>query len=175
MKGDGRVGIGGGVEDEDRAFAAGFLHPGDELAFGIGLAQHKRRILRQRAQPGVNIFQGVPAVNLGLARAEQIEIWATEDIYRFRHGSPFALDSHVLQEGNRSETAMKITLNGETLEIAGGTTVAMLVEQLAEQAGRDPRGVAVERNLEIVPKSEHALTTLAEGDRIELVQFVGGG
>ncbi|MBK8199169.1 MAG: sulfur carrier protein ThiS [Acidobacteria bacterium] len=70
---------------------------------------------------------------------------------------------------------MKITLNGETLEIAGGTTVAMLVEQLAAQAGRDPRGVAVERNLEIVPKSEHALTTLAEGDRIELVQFVGGG
>lgn len=70
---------------------------------------------------------------------------------------------------------MKITVNGETLEIEAGTTVAMLVLRLSGETGRDPRGIAVERNLEIVPKSEHALTALAEGDRIELVQFVGGG
>ena len=70
---------------------------------------------------------------------------------------------------------MKITVNGETLEIEAGTTVAMLVLRLSGEAGRDPRGIAVERNLEIVPKSEHALTVLAEGDRLELVQFVGGG
>jgi thiamine biosynthesis protein ThiS len=37
------------------------------------------------------------------------------------------------------------------------------------------RGVAVERNREIVPKSLYATTHLAEGDRIEIVQFVGGG
>jgi sulfur carrier protein len=70
---------------------------------------------------------------------------------------------------------MKITVNGETLEIEAGTTVAMLVLRLSGETGRDPRGIAVERNLEIVPKSEHALTVLADGDRIELVQFVGGG
>jgi sulfur carrier protein len=70
---------------------------------------------------------------------------------------------------------MKITVNGETLEIEAGTTVAMLVLRLSGETGRDPRGIAVERNLEIVPKSEHALTVLAAGDRIELVQFVGGG
>lgn len=70
---------------------------------------------------------------------------------------------------------MKITVNGETLEIEAGTTVAMLVLRLSGETGRDPRGIAVERNLEIVPKSEHALTVLAESDRIELVQFVGGG
>lgn len=70
---------------------------------------------------------------------------------------------------------MKIILNGEALEIASGTTVAMLVLRLSGETGRDPRGIAVERNLEIVPKSEHALTVLEEGDRIELVQFVGGG
>jgi sulfur carrier protein len=81
----------------------------------------------------------------------------------------------VLQEGNRKQTAMKITLNGQPLEIAAGTTVAMLVERLSAETGRDPRGIAVERNREIVPKSEHALTALAEGDQIELVQFVGGG
>ena len=70
---------------------------------------------------------------------------------------------------------MKITLNGEPLEIAAGTTVAMLVGRLSAETGRDTRGIAVERNREIVPKSEHALTALAEGDQIELVQFVGGG
>ena len=70
---------------------------------------------------------------------------------------------------------MKIIVNGEALEVAAGTTVALLVQRLSADSGRDPRGVAVERNLEIVPKSEHALTVLAEGDRIELVQFVGGG
>ncbi len=70
---------------------------------------------------------------------------------------------------------MKITLNGETLEIAAGTTVAMLAAQVSGESGRDPRSVAVERNREIVPKSEHAFTGLEEGDQIELVQFVGGG
>jgi len=70
---------------------------------------------------------------------------------------------------------MKITLNGEPLDIAPGTTVAMLVLRLSGETGRDPRGIAVERNREIVPKSEHAATVLGEGDQIELVQFVGGG
>ncbi len=70
---------------------------------------------------------------------------------------------------------MQITLNGEPRQVNPGTTVAMLVEELSELTGRDPRGVAVERNLEIVPKSEHAFTVLEEGDRLELVQFVGGG
>jgi sulfur carrier protein len=70
---------------------------------------------------------------------------------------------------------MRITVNGEQLDIEAGTTVAMLVLRLSGETGRDPRGIAVERNLEIVPKSEHALTVLSDGDRIELVQFVGGG
>jgi sulfur carrier protein len=70
---------------------------------------------------------------------------------------------------------MTITLNGETREIQPGTTVAMLVALISGAEGRDSRGVAIERNLEIVPKSEHASTILEDGDRIEVVQFVGGG
>ncbi|KCZ94067.1 sulfur carrier protein ThiS [Hyphomonas johnsonii] len=70
---------------------------------------------------------------------------------------------------------MKITLNGEVRDVEPGTTLAMLVADLAAHTGRDPRGVAVERNLEIVPKSEHASTVLEDGDRLEFVQFVGGG
>lgn len=66
---------------------------------------------------------------------------------------------------------MQIILNGESRDIADGTSVEALVLTLAD----DPRGVAIERNMEIVPKAEHATTLLQDGDRLEVVQFVGGG
>ncbi|MEE9379870.1 MAG: sulfur carrier protein ThiS [Hyphomonadaceae bacterium] len=66
---------------------------------------------------------------------------------------------------------MQIILNGETREITSGMTVLELVASL----GPDPRGIAIERNLEIVPKSEHGVTKLSDGDRLEVVRFVGGG
>ncbi|MDO9586824.1 MAG: sulfur carrier protein ThiS [Brevundimonas sp.] len=65
---------------------------------------------------------------------------------------------------------LRIQVNGEDRSVAAGTILA-----LVEELGLDVRKVAVERNLEIVPRSLHATTTLAEGDRVELVQFVGGG
>ncbi|WP_332639796.1 sulfur carrier protein ThiS [Brevundimonas sp.] len=65
---------------------------------------------------------------------------------------------------------MRVQVNGELRAVAA-TTILALVEEL----GLDVRKVAVERNLEIVPRSLHAATVLTEGDRIELVQFVGGG
>ena len=65
---------------------------------------------------------------------------------------------------------MRIEVNGEPREVTA-TTVLALVGEL----GLDSRKVAVERNLEIVPRSLHAATPIAEGDRIEVVQFVGGG
>ncbi len=70
---------------------------------------------------------------------------------------------------------MQITVNGESRTVEPGTTLAMLVTALSGESGRDPRGIAIERNLEIVPKSEHATTVIEDGDRIEVVQFVGGG
>ena len=66
---------------------------------------------------------------------------------------------------------MQLTVNGETRAFSGVADVAGLVAAL----GLDGRKVAVERNLEIVPKSAYASTRLAEGDRIEIVSFVGGG
>lgn len=65
---------------------------------------------------------------------------------------------------------MRIQVNGEHREVEAATILA-----LVEELGLDVRKVAVERNLEIVPRSLHAATALADGDRIELVQFVGGG
>ncbi len=65
---------------------------------------------------------------------------------------------------------MRLQVNGELREVEAATILALVLE-----LGLDVRKVAVERNLEIVPRSLHATTALAEGDRIELVQFVGGG
>ena len=66
---------------------------------------------------------------------------------------------------------MTLTVNGESRSFAGVDHVAALVAAL----GLDVRKVAVERNLEIVPKSRYGQTPLADGDRIEIVSFVGGG
>lgn len=66
---------------------------------------------------------------------------------------------------------MRIFLNGEAREVAEGTSVLDLVLTLTG----DPRGIAIERNLEIVPKAEHGTVILQDGDRLEVVQFVGGG
>jgi thiamine biosynthesis protein ThiS len=66
---------------------------------------------------------------------------------------------------------LQLTINGETRAFQGVADVAGLVATL----GLDVRKVAVERNLEIVPRSAYGKTSLADGDRIEIVQFVGGG
>lgn len=66
---------------------------------------------------------------------------------------------------------MRIEVNGEPREVADGLTVRELLVVLA----LGDRLVAVERNEEIIPRAEHATARLAEGDRLEIVQFVGGG
>ena len=66
---------------------------------------------------------------------------------------------------------MDITVNGEKRRFDGPLTVADLLAALELPA----RKIAVERNLEIVPKSLFGETAIADGDRIEIVQFVGGG
>jgi len=66
---------------------------------------------------------------------------------------------------------MKIILNGEDRLLENSPTLAQLVDQL----GMKPDRVAVERNRSIVPKSGWPTTQLAEGDRLEIVHFVGGG
>ncbi len=64
-----------------------------------------------------------------------------------------------------------IHVNGAPLAVAADTTVQGLLEQL-NMAGKR---VAVERNQEIVPRSQHASCQLAAGDRLELVHAIGGG
>ncbi|HWU68209.1 MAG TPA: sulfur carrier protein ThiS [Stenotrophobium sp.] len=66
---------------------------------------------------------------------------------------------------------MNIQLNGTRRDLPAGSSLAALIAQLP-LAGRR---LAVERNGEIVPRSQYAQVTLAEGDRIEIVQAIGGG
>lgn len=64
-----------------------------------------------------------------------------------------------------------VTINGERRHAAPGTTLAELIAEI----GLDPLRVAVERNLEIVPRSTFASVIVEDGDDYEIVHFVGGG
>ncbi len=66
---------------------------------------------------------------------------------------------------------MNLTINGERRKFGSAITV----EQLLGEIGLDPRKVAVERNLEIVPKSKYSGLALDDGDKLEIVHFIGGG
>lgn len=72
---------------------------------------------------------------------------------------------------NTTLSMIAISINGEPRRVAAGLSVAGLVAEL----GLNPKKVAVERNLEIVPRSTHADVMLADGDQLEIVHFVGGG
>jgi sulfur carrier protein len=65
----------------------------------------------------------------------------------------------------------EIKINGESRQFSAALTVAGLVAELGYAGKR----IAIERNGEIVPKSQHATTTLAAGDQLEIVVAVGGG
>ena len=66
---------------------------------------------------------------------------------------------------------MNVTINGETRAL----DTQKSVDGLLREIGIDPAKVAVERNLEIVPKSSYTEVQVADGDRLEIVHFIGGG
>ncbi len=66
---------------------------------------------------------------------------------------------------------MKLTINGESREFDALSTISELVSQL----GMKPDRVAVELNRDLIPRDRWAETQLSEGDKLEIVHFVGGG
>ncbi len=72
---------------------------------------------------------------------------------------------------SKERGAVRLTVNGEIHAFDSVRDVAELVALL----GLDSRKVAVELNLAIVPRSSYALTPVADGDRVEIVHFIGGG
>ena len=67
--------------------------------------------------------------------------------------------------------AVTVTINGETRQLDASVSVAVLLSGM----GLDPKKIAVERNQEIVPRSQYGETAVGDGDRLEIVQFIGGG
>lgn len=65
----------------------------------------------------------------------------------------------------------KITINGEQRRVLAGITLAQLIAEI----GLSPQRVAVERNLEIIPRSTFGQLMVKDGDIYEIVHFVGGG
>jgi thiazole synthase len=69
------------------------------------------------------------------------------------------------------DQSVGIRVNGERRAVAAGLSVAQMLESL----GLDPAKVAVERNLELVPRSLIGHVRVEDGDKYEIVHFVGGG
>lgn len=67
--------------------------------------------------------------------------------------------------------AVSVTINGEEQSLTGALSLAELLLTLNITKGK----VAIERNLEIVPRSLYGETMVEEGDRLEIVHFIGGG
>ena len=69
------------------------------------------------------------------------------------------------------QTTLDVRVNGEARRVCAGVSIVEMLQEL----GLDPRKVAVERNLEIVPRSALGDVQIEDGDTFEIVHFVGGG
>ena len=67
---------------------------------------------------------------------------------------------------------MELSINGEARSLAAP---ALTIAELLDELGLGGRRVAVEVNRRLVPRAKHAEAHLSEGDRVEIVEFVGGG
>lgn len=78
---------------------------------------------------------------------------------------------YISPMSSTAQATLQITVNGQARPAAGLKLVSDLIVELA----LDPRKVAIERNLAIVPRSAYASTPIMDGDAIEIVGFIGGG
>jgi thiazole synthase len=169
------------------------MQPVDQMAFVVGLTKidDRARFLRAVIKPTGNIVKGIVAIDVGLSRSQQIEVGAVQnkDDALIAQRSPldkvmaavadYAFQTLYGRQGKKRDEmklpidtdSISLTLNGEPRRFIDGGSVADLVCDI----GLDPAKVAVERNLEIVPRSTLADVRLAEGDVLEIVHFVGGG
>ena len=77
----------------------------------------------------------------------------------------------VARWARRGKLLIEIIVNGQTHSVSEGTTIAELLDALS----LSKQHLAVEVNLEVVPRRQHAAHKLSEGDRLEIVTLVGGG
>ena len=110
-----------------------------------------------------------------LAQAEQVEVGAVEDEderWR-RHASALydVRDASAKARQVEQDGTVSVRVNGEARRVPAGLSIAGLAREL----GLEPAKLAVERNLEIVPRSTLDEVKVEDGDAYEIVTFVGGG
>lgn len=89
-----------------------------------------------------------------------------------RYGSgAFAVAGRSDGPQDERDRVLEISVNGEKRQFGGALTITALLEEL----DLDGRKVALERNLEIVPRSAYGAVMIEDGDRLEIVHFIGGG
>ena len=107
-------------------------------------------------------------------RTDQGRTVNAEGVSRYfeqRPETPIAAPSQCQTKVNSRGQPVLITLNGESFEL----DQPLSVEELLQRLEIDPRRVAVEHNLVILKRHAFAATLVGDGDRVEIVNFVGGG
>ena len=84
---------------------------------------------------------------------------------------PKVLDPNRMLFGTKRGEFVEVVVNGEARQLPEGMTIAQLLEAMSLTGKR----LAVEVNLEIVPRSTHGAHQLRDGDRVEIVHAIGGG
>ena len=89
------------------------------------------------------------------------------------HGGSIGRPSTALgtNETLATQVTISVTVNGDPRRVSAGASIAAMLREI----GVDPKRVAVERNLAIVPKSTLDNVPVEDGDEFEIVHFVGGG
>jgi thiazole synthase len=165
------------------------MQPVNQMPFMVGLAKVDviPQCLRLIIQAARDIIQRVGPVNLRLSGPEEVEVGAVQNENDGAISQGYPRSRSCVRLGvipiwppdemraemteTMTQAMITLTLNGESRRVAVEASVADLVREI----GLDPAKVAVERNLEIVPRSTLANVMLAEGDQLEIVHFVGGG
>ena len=148
------------------------MKPVDQHAFVIRLANVELELetLGALLEHRRDVGKRVGSVNAGFAGAEQVEVRPVEDKDGVGHLRG-AMDLPICRLSMTLDGSLSVRINGEHRRVPGGTTIAEMVNLL----GLDPLRVAVERNLEIVPRSTLGEVCVEDGDDYEIVHFVGGG
>ncbi len=166
-----------------------FVNPVDQMSLMIGLPHLdiNAQFLRTIFEFAGNIVERIRAINFGLTQPEQVQIgpvqnkddgfiahWPSLLVAAMRGGHLYAarIVTQRQDAAMTSDGTISIQVNGEHRRIHPGLSLA---EFASEALGLDPAKIAVERNLEVVPRSTLGDVLVEDGDTLEIVHFVGGG
>ena len=112
-----------------------------------------------------------PAVEAVVYISREEALRRFRGLFREMRQRGVSVETHLRSLYVKIDVGLQITLNGDSVEVVGPLTVIELLSRFAI----DPRRVAVEHNLTVLKRAAYADTIVRDGDRVEIVNFVGGG